>query len=112
MSGHFSNAEELLSNVNTNTPQFVSLADGNKATVKCMGEVFFPALNVSLTGVLCVPSLENCLLSLSALAREGFSVSFTKEGCAIAKCDKILLRGTLQNNVYVLTNDPQRRNWW
>lgn len=59
-------------------------------------------------GVLCVSALESNLLSVSALTKAGFAVTFAKEECSVSKGGKVLPKGLLHNSVYVVNNAPAK----
>lgn len=67
---------ELMEDICESTLKHVSLADESTTEVVCQESVFFLSLGFKRTEVLCIPTLESNLLSVSALAQAGLTVSF------------------------------------
>lgn len=71
----FCKRKGLLTDARASNKKHVSLATGQKANVVCEGEVVFPQLGHTFRNVLCVPSLQNNLLSIPDLAKAGFEAA-------------------------------------
>lgn len=81
----FCQDKSLLQNERPSCLQHVSLADGSSSEVLSEGSVFFHALGHTFIDDLCVPSLENNLLSVYALDKACFMVCFGNKSCEITK---------------------------
>ena len=57
----------MLKSIQESSSKHVSLADGRSSDILCEGSVSFPELDHVFTRVLCMPKIQNNLLSVSAL---------------------------------------------
>lgn len=73
----FCTTEDCLMN-STPVEKQVCVADGRWLNATCEGQLTIEALNYTFNNVLCVPGLQQNLLSVSVLTNVGFEVSFTK----------------------------------
>ncbi|CAI5791960.1 Retrovirus-related Pol polyprotein from transposon TNT 1-94 [Podarcis lilfordi] len=100
----------LLTDARASNKKHVSLATGQKANVICEGEVVFPQLGHTFRNVLCVPSLQNNLLSIPDLAKAGFEVNFVGDQCQIKQNGAVLANANLRTNMYVLQCESKVAN--
>lgn len=70
----FVNNECLLEEKKLSNLQSVSMADGRYAAVTCQGRIVIPALDYIFDNVLCVPSLDNNLLSIRLVSVCNFRI--------------------------------------
>lgn len=109
-SGHLTANEHWITNVSNNhTVQEIIVANKEKVSVKCSGDVRLTTLtdnceyDVVVEGVLCVPSLTTNLISVSQLIAKGNKVLFKDDGCQIFnKCNELVATACLLNGVYKL----------
>lgn len=87
------------------TPAAVStvhLANNSCMAVEGQGSVYIAELGEYLRNVLLVPTLRHNLLSVAALAKDGYNISFGATRCDISKGNHHCASATLRNGLYVL----------
>ncbi|XP_078241937.1 uncharacterized protein LOC144586859 [Pogona vitticeps] len=98
------------------------MANSQEMAVEGQGTVYIPSLKTEISGVFYAPELSFNIISVSALAEQGFTVTFEKQECIIKKNGKIVAKVKQENNLYMLksqthesahmihTNKPQHDN--
>jgi hypothetical protein len=114
-SQHFCCDRSLLQSYTATTGDRCRVGDGTVHAIHGVGTVRINIASttgthhtpISLKGVLYVPGLRMNLVSVTALTRDGFGVSFTEKGCALSRDNVVLtvIRRT-QNNLHRLTLRP------
>lgn len=77
-------------------------ADGTVLTSVAQGTVFLKSLNATIKNVLYAPDIQDNLLSVSQLDRQGFKVVFAKSRCEILRDGKLILYAKCVNGLYQL----------
>lgn len=81
------------------------LADGRVQESAGRDSVYVHSLDAAMPNVLIVPCLENNLMSVSCLVKQGFKASFSDSCCTVEKAGK-LATAPLKNGLYVLQDQP------
>lgn len=94
---------------NASTPRFVTVADGEKAMVKGVGNCQIVCYGqdgdtkqITLTEVLYVPDLDMNLVSVGQLVSKGANVNFDHGGCTIACGERVAAVAVRKNGLYHL----------
>ena len=95
--------KKLIFNFQAVFNQQVFLADGVSAKIMGKGKVKLPCLTQPID-VLYVPKIKHNLLSVSSLAKEGFTSKFYKSKCIITGENNEKLTCYIRNNLYRLNS--------
>ena len=100
-SQHMCQRKELFTNLTPSAQKIVKLADGKSASVIGTGS-YVNCLKQTLKNVFCVPSLENNLLSVSSLDRDGYTINFEKCKRKVMKNGTQMANGYLKDHLYMM----------
>ena len=91
--------------------RLTTLGDGLTVSGKMTGTVFLNTgvktktpKRIALNDTIHAPSLDNKLVSCSALNRDGYDVSFSNGKCYISRPGDVICTGELRGGLYVLSN--------
>lgn len=114
-SNHITSRGDWLKNVAKTAVDKITVANNEKLSVKCSGQVNISTLvdkqsfDIVVNDVLYVPGLSTNLLSVGQLTRRGNRVLFSGKDCAIYNsADELIATATMENNMYKLNvNKPK-----
>lgn len=111
-SSHMSTNEQYfvtLEEPRSDTPRFVTVADGKRALVKGIGSCKIKCYGkndetkeILLSEVLFVPELDMNLVSVGSLVQKGAGVTFDENGCTIKRGERIAAVAPRRNGLYHL----------
>lgn len=109
---HMCNDRNILHDFKTNSPIYVSIANGDRMCSSGKGNVKVPIDNklTTIHNVVYLPELAANLLSVTVLTQKGYHVVFRDDVCTIKSGSSIIGTARCTNGVYVLntTGDALR----
>ncbi|KAH1006026.1 hypothetical protein HUJ04_006908 [Dendroctonus ponderosae] len=106
---HMTPNEHWLENSSRADVQEIVVANREKLSVKCTGDLKIStecngkSHDIMVQDILCVPQLTTNFISISQLISKGHKVYFTKTGCSVYnKADQEIAAAKLANGVYKL----------
>ena len=107
-SNHITAREDWLKNIKETDVKEITIANNEKLSVKCSGQVEISTVvdkqlfNIVVRDILCVPELSTNLLSVGQLTRNGNRVVFSKTDYQIYNVGELIATATMKNNMYKL----------
>lgn len=101
---HMCNSRDMMVSCNPNKTVDVSVANGERLSTAGLGEVEIKLKDCvrTISETYYVPNLSTNLLSVSAMTRKGYEVTFNRNSCTIRDGNEVLATGTQVNGVYQL----------
>ena len=99
---HMSNDKDFFKSLSSQNFS-IRLADNSSILCKGIGSLELPKLGLSLDNVLFVPELSKSLLSVSALTKSGFTITFHGSLCTISKDERSVSLNS-NGNLYQANN--------
>ena len=108
--------DSLIMDVKPECNKAVIMADGSKTSVKLSGSTQLPfeasgSTPFVLTNTLVVPKLEENLISISKLDKQGHKIVINKGKLEVSKKGQVKLTGTERRGLYYLSRYRERRHF-
>ncbi|KAJ8704351.1 hypothetical protein PYW08_013075 [Mythimna loreyi] len=101
---HMCNSDKVMVKCNRSKSVDVNIANGERLSTAGLGEVQINLKDCvrTISDTYYVPNLSTNLLSVSAMTKKGYVVTFNSNSCTIYDNDEILATGTQVNGIYQL----------
>ena len=110
---HFTTNEDWVKNKGQSDLSEITVANNEKLTIKCVGDVELKTLvdsqhvDITVKNVMCIPGLTTNLLSVSQMIKNGNAVKFENKRCEIYNPkNELIATADLQDGIYKL-NIPE-----
>ncbi|KAH9627855.1 hypothetical protein HF086_001751 [Spodoptera exigua] len=104
---HMCNSRDMMVSCNPNKTVDVSVANGERLSTAGLGEVEIKLKDCvrTISETYYVPNLSTNLLSVSAMTRKGYVVTFNRNSCTIRDGNEVLATGTQVNESSTIDSD-------
>ncbi|KAH9638116.1 hypothetical protein HF086_014977, partial [Spodoptera exigua] len=104
---HMCNSRDVMVSCNPNKTVDVSVANGERLSTAGLGEVEIKLKDCvrTISETYYVPNLSTNLLSVSAMTRKGYVVTFNRNSCTIRDGNEVLATGTQVNESSTIDSD-------